>query len=138
MTDVPAAARILGFAGAVPFVAGALADLFVSGSMGDVVLLTYGAVILSFMGAIHWGAGMARGETGFVGLGASVVPALVAWSTLLIGGWPGLCILAASFALLLAYDLAMVGSGSLPAWYAMLRRPLTAIVVATLLVGAVG
>jgi hypothetical protein len=47
-------------------------------------LQTYGAVILSFMSAVHWGATTARAVkgTGSLSLLASIVPAIAAWAAL--------------------------------------------------------
>ena len=49
---------MLGGAGALPFVVLAIAAWTVAGSIGPVAIdgiLTYGAVILSFIGGAHWG-----------------------------------------------------------------------------------
>jgi hypothetical protein len=94
--------------------------------------LGYGAVILSFMGGVHWGLGMAAARPSFLRYGASVVPALLAWLALLLAGRPGFVLLAASFASLLAYDLGAVRAGEAPAWYPALRWPLTLVVCAAL------
>lgn len=47
------------------------------------VQITYGAIILSFLGALHWGMEFAKygGEVGFQRLAIGVVPVLVAWPT---------------------------------------------------------
>jgi hypothetical protein len=138
-TILPAAAKLLGYAGAIPFVAGALASTPFAGDLrpvGLTLLLDYGAIILSFMGGVHWGAAMQRNDPGLGALGRSVAPSLLALPALLVGGVAGLSLLAASFAGLLLYDLIESQAGRLPAWYPLLRRPLTAIVVSCLLVGA--
>lgn len=136
---VPPAARWLGFAGAVPFVAGALASLPVAGTLrplGLPLLLDYGAIILSFMGGVHWGAAMMRGDAEVGPLGRSVAASLLALPAALIGGALGLIMLAAGFVGLLFYDEQETRIGRLPSWYPHLRRPLTAIVTASLLAGA--
>jgi hypothetical protein len=136
---VPPAAKWLGYAGALPFVAGAAATLPFAGSLrphGLALLLDYGAIILSFMGGVHWGAAMQRNHNGFGPLGRSVVPSLVALPSLLIGGAAGLALLAAGFLGLLAFDEQETRAGRVPQWYLLLRRPLTAIVVSCLVVGA--
>lgn len=136
---VPPAAKWLGFAGALPFVAGALVSLPLAGALrpfGLPLLLGYGAIILSFMGGVHWGTAMMRGDAELGPLGRSVAPSLLALPALLIGGVPGLLLLAAGFAGLLFYDLAETQAGRAPQWYPYLRRPLTAIVVSCLLIGA--
>jgi hypothetical protein len=139
LASVPSAARGLGLAGALPFLAAALAVLAggETSALGRAVLLGYGAVILAFMGGIHWGAAMSQDATSWERLGSSVVPALVGWGGLLLGGRAGLLLLAAAFAALLLHDLAATRRDALPAWYPALRRPLTLIVVACLVLGGV-
>jgi hypothetical protein len=86
---VPPAARWLGFAGLIPFVAGALATLPVSGALrpyGLPLLLDYGAIILSFMGGVHWGAAMMRDDAETGPLARSVAPALIGLPAALVGG----------------------------------------------------
>ncbi|MEC7705008.1 MAG: DUF3429 domain-containing protein, partial [Pseudomonadota bacterium] len=51
-------ARVLGYGGALPFLCGAIAaskQVAVLGLAPAHVLLNYGAVILSFLGGLHWG-----------------------------------------------------------------------------------
>lgn len=136
---VPPAAKWLGFSGALPFIAGAIASIPLAGALrpfGLALLLDYGAIILSFMGGVHWGSAMIRDDAELGPLGRSVAPSLLALPALLIGGAPGLLLLAAGFAGLLFYDLAETQAGRVPRWYPHLRRPLTAIVVFCLVVGA--
>lgn len=136
---VPPAARWLGFAGLIPFVAGALATLPVSGALrpyGLPLLLDYGAIILSFMGGVHWGAAMMRDDAETGPLARSVASALIGLPAALVGGAAGLLLLAAGFLGLLIYDEQETRVGRLPGWYPHLRRPLTAIVTVSLLVGA--
>ena len=47
------------------------------------IQITYGAIILSFLGAIHWGMEFSRlgGEQGYRRLALGVVPVLFAWPT---------------------------------------------------------
>ena len=62
---LPRLAAQLGYAGLIPFVAGA-AITWLPGPMPFSIehwpLLAYGAVILTFMGAIHWGLAMHTGQ----------------------------------------------------------------------------
>lgn len=88
------------------------------------------------MGGIHWGAAMARNDASFGALGRSVLASLLALPAVAWGGAPGLLILALGFGLLLIYDETEVRAGRLSSWYPTLRRPLSAIVVACLVVGA--
>ncbi|WWC71418.1 uncharacterized protein I206_105374 [Kwoniella pini CBS 10737] len=49
------------------------------------IQITYGAIILSFLGALHWGMEFAKlgGEQGYQRLLIGIVPVLAAWPTLL-------------------------------------------------------
>jgi len=137
----PRLALLLGYAGLVPFVTGAL-GIWVTPEGWRVVvlaaLLDYAAVILAFMGAIHWGLAMRAGDTSEaaqVQLGLSVVPPLLGWLAI-SSGLPvslalPLCLLA--FAGLYVADLRAVKLGLAPRWYPSLRRPLTIIVCLSLL-----
>ena len=131
----PKLAMLLGYAGLVPFVSGAL-GIWVTPEGWRVVvlaaLLDYAAVILAFMGAIHWGLAM-RAEN--AGEPAQIQP-LLGWLAI-SGGMPSslalpLCLLA--FGGLYAADLRAVKLGLAPQWYPSLRRPLTIIVCLSLLV----
>ena len=51
-------ARVLGYGGALPFLFGAVAasqQVAILGFAPTHLLLSYGAVILSFLGGLHWG-----------------------------------------------------------------------------------
>ena len=134
---IPPAARWLGFAGLLPFLATAAAAILADGALQAFAaraLPAYGAVILSFLGGIRWGLAMAAAEPGRlpVRLAVSVVPSLAGWVALLLPGAAGLALLAAGFAAMLALDLR---DASAPAWYVKLRLPLSLGAIAALLVG---
>jgi len=138
------AAAWLGGLGAVPFIVLALAMVVPAGAPRDVlgpVLVAYGAVILSFVGAVHWGLAIAPAATADpaglrLRLGGSVVPSLVGWVALLLPTAIALFALAAAFAAMLAIDLGATRLGAAPAWYPKLRLPLTVAVVASLSLAA--
>jgi hypothetical protein len=144
MTAVPKAAQRLAFAGALPFVAGALGVWLLPGERGlwaGFALQTYGAVILSFLGGIHWGLAMAGTRDGTPDarqFGASVVPSLLGWVALLLPQPAGLVLLAFGFVSQFLYDRRAAARGFAPAWYPALRQPLTIVVVFCLAVAALG
>ena len=130
-------AKTLGYAGLIPFVVfstGAWLPLpFVSHPVD--YLIAYAAVILAFMGAIHWGAAMA-GPDGlrnryFI---ASVIPALVAWSALLMPQPIALLVLLAGFVSLYVFDRTSSRLQDFPGWYAPMRLRLTTVVAVCLAV----
>ncbi|MCB8875281.1 DUF3429 domain-containing protein [Acidisoma silvae] len=146
---------LLGFLGLVPFlVTGYLASAWRSPSDAQAMtaLLAYSAVILSFLGAVHWGFAIAEPPQSLAGLAPlprsqdpahrprlvmGVVPALIGWVALLIGllipaPSIALCVLIAGF---LATNIGEHGAhrrGWVPGTYLWLRWILTVIVVAIL------
>jgi hypothetical protein len=85
--ELPAAARMLGDAGLVPFAALAAALWWTEGAakaQGQAALLAYGAVIVSFLGAVHWGAALAAARRDALPYAWSVLPALLAWVAALL------------------------------------------------------
>lgn len=125
--------------GAVPFVVMAVAGVASPGFAaahlgGDTAFIGYGAVILSFMGGVRWGAALppSAGQSAQQ-LIMSVAPSLAAWLALLIERPWALFLLLAGFALQGIWDVMSARSGVLPGWFGRLRLTITAIVVASIL-----
>lgn len=132
----------LGYGGLVPFAAltVAIGADPVHAVRYSQALAGYGAVILSFVGALHWGVAMSttpleptRRRRAFVW---SVVPALIAWLALLLPDPARSLVLAVGFVLHLVQDLRFAGPAQLPPWYLPLRTRLTAVATLCLLVNA--
>ena len=136
---VPRAAAFLGAAGVLPFVAATAVAIWGGSWAGfaHLALLAYGAVILSFLGGIHWGLALRQLEPDPRLLVQGVLPSLVGWAAILLGGMAGLLLLALAFAAVLALDHHLARDGTAPPWYLRLRLPLTAAVVACLVLAAV-
>jgi hypothetical protein len=130
----------LGYAGLLPFVASAVALWAAPPRLHGFVLyslLTYGAVILSFMGAIHWGLAIREGGVSSpLQLGLSVVPPLVGWVALALSPMMSFTVLIVAFAVLYVADARAARLGLAPSWYPRLRLPLTVIVVVSLIASA--
>lgn len=136
LPNVPAPAALLGLAGVVPFAVTAALSLRPDaiGGWAIFALLTYGAVILSFLGGIHWGLALARpAPPGYRHLGIGVLPSLAGWVGLLAGGTDGLLLLLAGFVVVLAVDIGLSRDGGAPPWFARLRIVLTSAVCLCLL-----
>ena len=135
LPGVPGPAAALGLAGLIPFVATSIGPLAgaIPAEWARIALLAYGAVILSFLGGIHWGLAIAAGRAGMRELGIGVAPSLLGWAGLLIGGNWGLLVLVAGFAAVLLADLGLAREGIAPLWFARLRALLTGGVCALLL-----
>lgn len=130
----------LGLGGLAPFVALALASWVTGPDLGSRLVaaqLGYGAVILSFIGALHWGAALAApavpGRAAMIALGWSVVPALSGWVALLLEPRWGMQLLTGAFVVALAVDWLLYRQYEFAGWFLGLRALLTAIVVVSLL-----
>jgi hypothetical protein len=76
--------RLLTYAGLIPFVAATIA-VWLGEAGAQFVLQSYGAIILSFLGGIHWGRALgAQNIHAIPLLISSNVMALVAWLSLLL------------------------------------------------------
>ena len=125
-------AKTLGYAGLIPFVIFSIGSWTTLPYVADSthVLITYAAIILSFMGAIHWGATISNAARQHSkNLVVSVMPALAAWFALLLPEIFALVILFVGFILLIAYDLAVAKSQAFPNWYISMRIRLTFVVI---------
>ena len=124
-------AKTLGYAGLIPFVIFSIGSWTTLPYIADStqILISYAAIILSFMGAIHWGVTISNVEAYHdKNLVVSVMPALAAWLALLLPVIFALIILFVGFILLIAYELAVAKSQALPNWYISMRIRLTFIV----------
>jgi len=135
--EVPGMAAALGYAGLLPFIFLSIALWFVDEAtmvpVSDALLL-YAAVILSFMGAIHWGVAMMQLDgPNRLQLGLSVVPPLLAWFGSFTPWIINYSVLYLAFAGLCVFDSRLSKRGALPGWYPRLRVPLTVVVVASLI-----
>jgi hypothetical protein len=123
----------LGYGGLIPFVLLTLATavdpdhrVFWSQS-----LFSYGAVILTFVGALHWGFALAIPQIPEKQRDAvliwSVVPTLVAWVALMFDGVATGYVLVAGFATHYWQDTRLHNDGFLPPWYLPLRFQITVV-----------
>ncbi|KAL7921413.1 hypothetical protein ACQKWADRAFT_295727 [Trichoderma austrokoningii] len=169
LDTVPRESHILGLSGTVPYLATSLSTVFLAWNLNkdvpsgnrilDHILLEhetakylldfieplqlgYGAVIISFLGAIHWGLEYAEKKpqhdrTRFrygMGLGASIV----AWPTLMMPLEYALTTQFGAFIALYYADSRATKRGWAPPWYAKYRFLLTAMVGLAIFVSLVG
>lgn len=125
------AANGYGFAGLVPF-AVALALIYLGQtdaqrSLGQDLFVYYGAVILSFLGGIRWGAALSRPSAKALGL--SVAPSLLALMALLLDRSLGMQVLAGGFVVVGLFDVLRRTESGWPQWFKQLRSRLTIAVV---------
>lgn len=132
----------LGYGGLIPFIVLAPASLVdqAHGWVWSDALFAYGAIILSFVGALHWAFAMVLpglDEAHRVrSLIWSVVPALIAWPALLLAPAEAAALLVTGFLLHYLQDRRLARSGEFPAWYLPLRLRLTVVGCLSLMAGA--
>jgi hypothetical protein len=139
--SLPSTVAWLGYGGLIPFVA-LLPASFLDPHHGVVwrdALYGYGAIILSFVGALHWGVAMS-----LPGLSErqrsrcfawSVVPALIAWPAFLFSPLFAAPLLVFGFLVHYLQDRRLARQALLPEWYLPLRLRLTSVAVLCLLGG---
>lgn len=145
--NIPAAPLWLTLSGVIPFIG--LAGLMTANPAdGDlkihvgVILMTYAALILSFLGGVRWGAEMTHAAPASPNSGAliaSVVGTLVAWAIIILVllRSPEKVHFVALAGMLVWQGLwDMRGGAALPAWYPRLRLIATLGAAASLLLAA--
>lgn len=142
----PVVAVRLGYAGLLPFVFTAVYLCFAAMPGTDLPFVetlahataVYGAVILSFLGGVRWGIAMAGRQRGMREFVLSVLPSLLGWGAALLPPVAAMAVLAGGFLMQAGWDQRAAIKGSLPLWYATLRRRLSMVVTVALLVAASG
>ena len=121
-------ARVLGYGGALPFLCGAIAasqQVAVLGLAPADLLLSYGAVMLSVLGGLHWGRVItspnANGSSDSTWLIWSVCPPLLGWVALLLPVKVGAVLLSLCFLVALQIDQRLFREQTWPAWMRPLR-----------------
>lgn len=141
--STPTIVAWLGYTGLIPFVGLTIAAML-SGTAHawlDRALLDYAAVILSFVGALHWGFAMSlpnldpRLQRGLFAW--SVVPSLCAWLLLLLPQRVAAIGFIIGFAAHLLRDLKLARLTALPRWYMPLRLRLTTVAILCIVVNCV-
>ena len=98
-------------------------------------LVSYGALIASFLGGIHWGLGMLGQQPVGLRLGWGVAPNLLAWIAVLLSIGPGLLLVAVLLVVCYTVDRRLYVSAGLSSWLG-LRLQLTSVAAASCLAGA--
>ena len=131
LSTVPAPARTIGLAGLIPFVACAVAVWAGTPEIqleGLRMQMGYAAVILTFLGGVHWGRALQTDSMAGIGwerLIWSVTPCLIAWIALRMHPAIALFVFIGTFSLAFFIDRRAVKAGFLPDWYLDLRKVLT-------------
>jgi hypothetical protein len=138
--SIPKPALWLGLAGLIPFILPALILWFqIPGYSGPALqlLFAYSAVILSFLGGVHWGRALAGDHflANWTRPGWSVLPSIIGWGLLTLPDVKWI-ITGFSTAFVMAYlvDMKAVKMGDFPEWYGSLRKLLTVSVLVAFII----
>lgn len=138
---LPRTVAWLGYGGLIPFLALTPASLLDHhhGALWSDALYAYGAIILSFIGALHWGLAMSQPELSERQRSAwfawSVVPALIAWPAILFSPPLAAPLLVFGFIAHYLQDRRLARQARLPDWYLPLRLRLSSVAVVCLVSG---
>jgi len=138
---LPRTVAWLGYGGLLPFLVLTPASLLDHhhGAVWSDALYAYGAIILSFIGALHWGLAMSLPELSERQRSAwfawSVVPALIAWPAVLFSPPLAAPLLVVGFIAHYLQDRRLARQATLPGWYLPLRLRLTSVAVVCLVAG---
>ncbi|MBL0123513.1 MAG: DUF3429 domain-containing protein [Betaproteobacteria bacterium] len=132
--------HLLGLAGTFPFIAGAATLWFGPSAYAAPALqaiITYAAIILSFLGGIQWGTGVSVSETAPKSARTlfllSVVPSLLSWAMLFLDTPAARLIVAIFlFGFVWLIDALLHLQKLIPHWFFRLRSIITPVVIASL------
>ncbi|KAF8475603.1 hypothetical protein BDZ91DRAFT_186847 [Kalaharituber pfeilii] len=163
LQDVPREVFYIGMVGLVPYVATTFSTLFLAWDLKNAhmqgasyvfsvetmeqlmrflepVQVGYGAVILSFLGAIHWGLEFAGygGRKSVRRYAVGLVAPALAWPTLLLPYHEALLTQFIGFTAMYFFDTAATTAGLAPPWYNTYRFVLTFVVGASIVITLIG
>ncbi|KAI1104804.1 hypothetical protein F4804DRAFT_305909 [Jackrogersella minutella] len=169
LSDVPKEPYFLGLAGTLPYLATSISTVYLSWNLNtewpstynfvnsilinhdtaryllsviEPIQLGYGAIIISFVGAVHWGMEytekVPNRERARFRYGLGVLASIVAWPTLLMPMDFALTSQFAAFVILYFADARATVRAWAPSWYGTYRFVLTAIVGAAIVISLVG
>jgi hypothetical protein len=133
-------AHRLGYAGLLPFVFGALLVWFVrpdAHPYATLALSAYAAVIVSFLGGIHWGIAMREAAPPSSMFVWAIVPSLVAWIAVMMPANAGLVVLGVMLCVCYAVDRRIYPLHGLGRWLT-LRFRLSSVASLSCFLGAAG
>jgi hypothetical protein len=135
----PVALR-LGYAGLVPFVIGAVLVWLTYDDAryySSLALAGYAAVVVSFLGGIHWGLGFRQVVPSPALFAWGIVPSFVAWIAVVMPAYAGLVLLGIALIACYLVDRRVYPRQGASAWL-VLRFRLTAVASLSCFLGAAG
>ena len=138
INNIPFTPVLLGFLGLLPFVFPLIYILLSFDNVKYFINLSfiYGALILSFLGAVYWGFSLNIGGIYFRNKYFyfwSVIPFFFGFSYFLLEWKYGSVLVISGFLICQIMDEFMLSFNFFPKWYIFLRRILTVVVVSSLI-----
>lgn len=136
MKNANKTAILLTFAGAIPFFIALTIlwlDVDVFGYRGAILSHAYGILIASFIAGTQWGMYLLKPTGKNLFVWSNVLFFLIASSLFFFAELYGFLILIASYGLALWIDVQSFNAGLFEEWYIQMRKKITSIVVAVLL-----
>ncbi len=151
MKRLPILAMLLGLLGLLPFLGCTIGIILFPGQVPApnlvMAIIAYGAVILAFLGGVHWGFALepapsvvtpGQAATDNKRLALGVIPSLIGWAALLVplvaSSMVAIILLILGFVLTTLVEARAHRRGALPGGYMALRWLLSSIVVLCLVV----
>ena len=138
LQNIPSFPLLFGIGGALPFIFLSFGIWVCTYELKLIALynlINYSVLILSFTGAVHWGAAMVRNDKDYKSYLISIIPALLSWF-LLIGFIVNYLIIFIILIILYLFvffiDIKTVREKKLPQWYLPMRKFITIIVLLSL------
>lgn len=138
-SQAPALVTLYGWLGLMPFLVSPMVGWWLPAWSGlaATLLVSYGALILSFLGGARWGLAVTHSRPDMRVVSLAMLPTLVALTLVVVPGmaigWR-MCGLALALSIHWLWDIT---STDLPSWYPRQRTPLSFGAIACLLWGAV-
>ena len=146
MKRLPILAVVLGVLGLIPFLGCTIGIILFPSDVPVpnmvMAIIAYGAVILSFLGGVHWGLALepapsvivpGQAATDSKRLALGVVPSLIGWAALLVplvsSALVAIILLILGFAVTLLVEAQARRRGAIPEGYMALRWVLSAVVL---------
>ena len=138
LQNTPLFPLLFGIGGAAPFIFLSLVIWTFTYELKLIALynlINYSVLILSFIGAVHWGAAMVRNDKGYKSYLLSITPALLSWFLIMgfiVNYMIIFIILIILYLFLFFIDIKAVREKKLPQWYLPMRKFITIIVLISL------
>ncbi len=138
-SDTRTTVYYLSYGGLIPFIAALFGFFLLDEPIRSFSLnafITYAAVIIGFVGAVHWGFLLKTDNMSHRNLllSISVLPGLIGWCALLVNQQLALIIFALLYPLVFIYEKVTSLKNILPDWYMPMRVKLTYCVTLMVLV----